>query len=488
MTIFWRACYNIHNNNFAPIRARKVKVEIGSIKQTRFEFNDLKEFEARLEEFKAECAPGEKRVFRIHTEDLRAETFSEVGKAIEMYFTIPEESTIRFCSGLQDVPDGVHVFGGVACIDDITSDDSCVFSKEFGFSEKSILIIFYGGEDFYVGSINATVWKPLERKFIVTKSNGSVLQEPDGVPAYLVYKRYLNIKNDENFFYNTPEFPLFYEHNDTTILRTPAAFNADDSITMSSDIDVGSVVRLCYGDPVTIVDSIKQDSLKIAEFQPDVIHIFSCAARRAFWSTQEPTFEIYPFKNIAPSVGFFSHGEFIRYKNNLNRHNVTLVIAAMREGEKKASEIKTVTVDETPESRVPLVSRLAIFISVTAPELEETNKKLESMNDQLKTAAIVDGLTGLYNRKEIQSRIENSLKYIKTRSLSLVMLDIDNFKQVNDTFGHQEGGNVIIALANILNNKQSAFSGACSVEQTLLNITKQPRKLIKNLIIANNPV
>lgn len=224
---------------------------------------------------------------------------------------------------------------------------------------------------------------------------------------------------------------------------------------MSSDIDVGSVVRLCYGDPVTIVESIKQDSLTIADFQPDVIHIFSCAARRAFWSTQEPTFEIYPFKHIAPSVGFFSHGEFIRYKNNLNQHNVTLVIAAMREGEKKASAVKSVAVDETPQSRVPLVSRLATFISVTAEELEETNQKLE-------TAAIVDGLTGLYNRKEIQSRIDRALKEIDTRSLSLIMLDIDNFKQVNDTFGHQEGDNVIIALANILNSKQKAYAGMCS--------------------------
>lgn len=505
------------------------------MRQTRFEFNDLTELEARLAEFKSKCKDGEKRVFQIHTEDLRAELFSEVGgaierafpddlyfgcstsgnivdcklfetttvvcttierestqvklfqydlskqpvdeitaeiveqtrknpwvKAIEMYFTIPETSTTQFCAGLRDVPDGVHIFGGVACSDDITSSDSCVFSKEFGFSEKSILIIFYGGEDFYVESINATGWKPLGRKFIVTKSDGSILHELDGTPAYQVYKRYLNIKNDENFFYNTLEFPLFYEHNDTTILRTPVASNADDSITMSSDIDVGSVVRLCYGDPVTIIDSIKQDSLTIANFAPDVIHIFSCAARRAFWSTQEPTFEIYPFKHIAPSVGFFSHGEFIRYKNNLNQHNVTLVIAAMREGEKKASEVKSAAVDETPQSRVPLVSRLATFISVTAEELEETNQKLESMNDQLKTAAIIDGLTGLYNRKEIQSRIDRALKEIDTRNLSLVMLDIDNFKQVNDTYGHQEGDNVIVALANILNNRQSAFSGTCS--------------------------
>ncbi len=382
-------------------------------------------------------------------------------KAIEMYFTIPEGSTTRFCAGLKDVAPDVQIFGAVACSDDITSDDSCVFSKGNGFSEKSILIVFYGGADFYVESINATGWKPLGRKFIVTKSNGSVLQELDGIPAYQVYRKYHNNKNADTSFSNTLEFPLFYEHNNTTILRTPVSSNADDSITMSSDIDVGSVVRMSYGDPVTIVESIKQDSLKIADFRPDVIHIFSCAARRAFWGDKEPTFEIYPLSGIAPSVGFFSHGEFIRAKENLNQHNVTLVIAAMREGEKKSSEVKTVPMDENLQSKVPVVSRMATFVSVVAQELEETNQKLELMNDKLKVAAIIDGLTGLYNRKEIQSRIANCLGRVGDEKFSLIMLDIDNFKQVNDTYGHQEGDNVIVALANILNGKQT-YSGSFS--------------------------
>lgn len=226
-------------------------------------------------------------------------------KAMEMFFTIPEQSSTQFCEGLKNVRQDIQIFGGVACSDDITSDASCVFSKAAGFSEKSIIVMFYGGDDFYVDSIKVTGWKPLGRKFHVTKSKGSVLQELDGIPAYDVYHKYLNIKNDENFFYNTLEFPLFYEHNDTTILRTPVASNADGSITVTSDIDVGSVVRISYGDPGTIVDSIRHDSKKIAEFQPDLLHIFSCAARRTFWTSKEPTYEIQPFKEISPSCGFF---------------------------------------------------------------------------------------------------------------------------------------------------------------------------------------
>ncbi len=375
-------------------------------------------------------------------------------KAIEMYFTIPEGSYTRFCDGLKDIPSDIQIFGGVACSDDITSDASCVISSAGGFSESSILVIFYGGEDFYVDSIKITGWKPLGRKFCVTKSEGSILQELDGIPAYDVYQKYLNINNDENFFYNTLEFPLFYEHDGTTILRVPVASNEDRSITMSSDMEIGSTVRISYGDPKTIVEIIEQDSERIRGFAPDILHIFSCAARCTFWTSNEPTYELQPFRDIASSVGFFSHGEFIRANGCLNQHNVTLVIAAMREGERTRSEVPDAPTERQALSKIPLVSRLATFISATSLELEQMNRDLETANRNLQAAVITDGLTGLYNRAEIQRRIEGNLTRVKRTKFSLIMLDIDNFKQVNDTYGHQEGDRVIVTLADILRGEQ----------------------------------
>ncbi len=231
---------------------------------------------------------------------------------------------------------------------------------------------------------------------------------------------------------------------------------------MTSDMDIGSVVRISYGDPGTIIESIRHDSRRIAEFVPDLLRIYSCAARRTFWTSKEPTYEIYPFQEIAPSCGFFSHGEFLRTNGNLNQHNVTLVIAAMREGEKKDSGVPVVPAETDSLSRVPLVSRLATFISVTSLELEEMNKQLALVNEKLRIAAIVDGLTGLYNRAEIQSQIVKALDKVEKEKFSLVMLDIDDFKQVNDTFGHQEGDNVLMALSGLLQNKGSVYMQSVS--------------------------
>lgn len=381
-------------------------------------------------------------------------------KAVELYFTIPENSYTKFCNGMNQIAPEIQIFGGVACSTDITSSDSCVFTKAEGFSERSVVTVFYGGENFHVTSMKTTGWKQLNRNFRVTKSCGSNLAELDNMPAYEVYRRYLAIPNDENFFFNTLEFPLFYEHDGTTILRVPVASNNDGSLTMSSDIEEGSIVRLSYGDPRTVIEEIEEDSQIIRAFQPDVIHIFSCAARCAFWNSSEPTYEISVLKDIAPSAGFFSHGEFIRKDGFLNQHNVTLVVAAMREGEKRLASVRMeqkTGIDVS--SRIPLVSRLATFIAESSRELEEYNARLQDINRKLKNASIIDGLTGLFNRHEIQSRIENCLRTVDTHIFSVIMLDIDNFKQVNDTYGHQNGDIVIIALANILNNKYLNESG-----------------------------
>ena len=367
-------------------------------------------------------------------------------KAVEMYFTIPEGSFTKFCSGMDRLDKSIKLFGGVSCSDDITSDECLVFTKNDGFTIHAVLAVFYGGEDFCVDDVKITGWKPLKRTFRVTSSQGSILKELDGIPAYDVYSKYLGIENSDNFFYNTLEFPLFYEHNGTTILRVPVSSNPDGSIVMSSDIDEGSTVRLSYGDPQTVVDSITEESRSIRDFCPEVLHIFSCAARRAFWDRNKPTYELSPFKDISFSAGFFSHGEFIRTNDYLNQHNVTLVIAAMREGEPQEAA-RTDCGVTLSLSKIPLVSRLARFIAESTRELEE--------------AVVTDGLTGLYNRKEIQSRIENQLKTVDKYEFSIIMLDIDNFKKVNDTYGHQTGDTVIRSISNILkkDNGSGGFSG-----------------------------
>ena len=66
--------------------------------------------------------------------------------------------------------------------------------------------------------------------------------------------------------------------------------------------------------------------------------------------------------------------------------------------------------------------------------------------------SVTDGLTGLTNRQQLQALLESEIlrcRRYKT-PLALVMLDVDYFKSVNDTFGHQEGDEVLIGIASII--------------------------------------
>ncbi len=377
-------------------------------------------------------------------------------KAVELLATIRGMSMTPFCEACLEIDSSIQIYGGGAFNIDINNNNACVFSKKKGYQEKGVVFMLCGGDDLHIYTTHITGWKPLGREFLVTKAHGGILYELDGKPAYDAYFKYLNIPNNEHFFFNTLEFPFFYNYHGINILRAPTRSNADGSLVMTSNVDENVYARIAYGDPWTILDSIRQDGKKIAEFQPQIIKVFSCAARRTFWGNDEIGKETMPFQRMAPTSGFYTSGEFLRQDKWLIQHNVTLVVAAMREGpaENKCSFHME---NEQFVGKVSMINRLATFIDAATAELAEANEKLARM-------AIVDSLTNLYNRGETQKRIVDALKEFPSegKPLSLVMMDIDNFKMVNDTFGHKEGDLVILGLTEVIKSvlEDMAPSGA----------------------------
>jgi diguanylate cyclase (GGDEF)-like protein/putative nucleotidyltransferase with HDIG domain len=375
-------------------------------------------------------------------------------KAIEIYHCIAPFSTTHLCEGLDALAPGIQVFGGIVCSPDIASPNSCVFSSVGGYTKTGLLVVFYGGIEFFVESRKISGWKPIGRNFHVTRSEGNILYELSGVSAYEIYNKYLNIKNDNNFFTNALEFPMLYEHNGISIVRAAGASNPDGSLTMSSDIEEGSLVRLSYGEPQLIIECIKTESKNCERFAPEIQHIFSCAARKAFWSQHEPTYEIYPFKGIASSTGFFSHGEFLREKNHLNQHNITLVFASMREGPAHKQENANVTDSlEVSSTRLPLAARMATFIRETSFELEQLNSKLLVINEHLQEVATTDSLTGLENRLAFDELLKTiSQEDSEADTWTMILMDVNGLKYANDTFGHHAGDALIVAAGDVIKN------------------------------------
>jgi diguanylate cyclase (GGDEF)-like protein/PAS domain S-box-containing protein len=87
-------------------------------------------------------------------------------------------------------------------------------------------------------------------------------------------------------------------------------------------------------------------------------------------------------------------------------------------------------------------------------EIKDMRTLLIDTNSELAQLAVVDGLTGLTNRRGYEQAIDREVRRAARRSepISVAMLDVDHFKQFNDTYGHAEGDRCLRAIAKALDH------------------------------------
>ncbi|MBI4984791.1 MAG: sensor domain-containing diguanylate cyclase [Rhodocyclales bacterium] len=102
--------------------------------------------------------------------------------------------------------------------------------------------------------------------------------------------------------------------------------------------------------------------------------------------------------------------------------------------------------DEGPLAQL-MMPFLAVYLRETAPVLEA-----KRLMDSLRENALRDAMTGLYNRHFLEEYVETLMAGVERNKsvFSVLMLDFDYFKQVNDTYGHEAGDKVLKTLAEIL--------------------------------------
>ena len=78
--------------------------------------------------------------------------------------------------------------------------------------------------------------------------------------------------------------------------------------------------------------------------------------------------------------------------------------------------------------------------------------KLNESYKRLETLSIIDKLTGLYNRRYFDEALEREVLRAKrfNQALGLLFIDIDKFKHLNDTYGHNEGDKVLQHLGQLI--------------------------------------
>ncbi len=129
-------------------------------------------------------------------------------------------------------------------------------------------------------------------------------------------------------------------------------------------------------------------------------------------------------------------------------------------------------IDAVPRDLVREIASLVRFASDRDGRLHELNERLASLesanldllvkNSALSEISARDSLTGLYNRwyvmEKIDSEMNRSLRH--GSPVSLIMMDIDHFKRVNDSFGHSAGDRVLRSVGQVLRDSCRVYDVA----------------------------
>jgi diguanylate cyclase (GGDEF)-like protein len=167
-----------------------------------------------------------------------------------------------------------------------------------------------------------------------------------------------------------------------------------------------------------------------------------------------------------PDMNGFETAEFIRM-NSKTRYVPIIFVTAISKEQKcifKGYEIGAVDYLFKPIEPVILQSKVKVFIELCNQKklVEEQARLLElkvkelselqEANFELQSLSTLDGLTGISNRRSFDNYLDMSLKncFRSDNPISLIIADIDFFKDYNDNYGHLQGDNCLIKIAKTI--------------------------------------
>lgn len=379
-------------------------------------------------------------------------------------------NTMKLFEGISSHGEDYILFGGGAG-DYSSLKESMVFSDDLILDEGAIAVAFCG-DNLHIKCRSFLGWQALSKQMTITDCNEMVVRTIDDKPAFDVFAKYLGIQNDENFFMNVISFPLLIERDNEILARVSFTADTDGCLHFDADIKVGDRFRLGYCDPqkMTMDSASLQDEL--IEFSPQTVFLYTCSCRRIVLPSYIDL-EMEPIESVAPTFGFYTYGEFYGTTNNPRLLNSTMVVVGLREGDcikkdkhkKQTNNIIDYLNNPNADRNARNVARLVHFSKTVTEELEQTNKMLERLS-------VTDKLTGLYNRQKLDQTLIDEFKRVERydQGFSIIILDIDHFKSVNDTFGHLAGDSLLVEMSKMLiqDNRKSDTIGRWGGEEFMV--------------------
>lgn len=351
-----------------------------------------------------------------------------------------------YIKSLNHKSQNIIVAGGMA-------GDNGNLKKTYVFDDKNItsagaVACSLNSKSLYAKNIFSFNWQPIGKSFTITKAKNNILYEIDNIPALDLYFRYFG-KEILKFPLATMEIPIMIKKHDNYIARACIGINEKEkSLVFAGDIKEGDIFQFGFGDTNLIFSSAKKVFEKVSNFNSEAFYIYSCVARKALMGNliEEETKHL---NDLAPTSGFFTYGEFFHFndvkENELLNQTLTLLSLSENESNIELNNKKLKKFNGKEYDQITIFKVLSNFIDAMTKELEKSNEKLKYLSE-------IDQLTKIYNRRKIleilKDEVERSRRF--SNPLSLILVDIDFFKEINDHYGHLTGDQVLKEFASVL--------------------------------------